>query len=303
MPLVTIALPVRNAGERIDRVARSVLGQDHPDLEFLICDNASDDDTGDRCRALAARDPRVTYHRHPENIGILPNFVSASRLASGEYFRWVSDDDVLEPTLVSRSLEVFGEDERLVLVTSQTSYTGDDGVVSTSPFTERGLRSDDPLVRFTAMLRLLNSSHLLVDPLYGLFRRDVLLSLPRRNMLREDEVMAAKLALAGPWGHVPEILAHRHWKTEKPGVLARRLGVPSWQAHCATTLECLEIYRWVDDSGNTPELTDDQRRRARAAVRATWARRERRVAGHRARKMARLATGAIRGDLGFSTGR
>ncbi|MEV4252699.1 glycosyltransferase family 2 protein [Spirillospora sp. NPDC049652] len=291
MPLVTIALPVRNAGERVDRVARSVLGQDHPDLEFLICDNASDDDTADRCRALAERDPRVTYHRQPENIGILPNFMSASRLASGEYFRWVSDDDVLEPTLVSRSLEVFGKDGRLVNVTSQTSYKGDDGAVSTSRFTERGLGSDDPLVRFTTMLRLLNSSHLLIDPLYGLLRRDVLLSLPRRNMLREDEVMATKLALAGPWGHVDEVLAHRHWKTEKPAVLGRRLGVPSWQAHCATTLEFLEVYRWVDDPRNTPELTDAQRRRARAAVRAAWVRRERRVAEHRARKLARLATG------------
>lgn len=295
MPLVTIALPVRNAGERIDRVARSVLGQDHPDLEFLICDNASDDDTPDRCRALAAGDSRVTYHRHPENIGILPNFMSASRLASGEFFRWVSDDDLLEPALVSRSLEVFGKDGRLVLVTSQTSYTGDDGVVGTSPYTGQGLGSDDPLARFTAMLRLLNSSHLLIDPLYGLFRRDILLSLPRRNMLREDEVMATKLALAGPWGHVGEILAHRNWKTEKPAVLARRLGVPSWQAHCATTLEFLEIHRWVGDPENTPELTADQRRRARAAVRAAWALRERRVAVHRARKLAGIATGRATG--------
>ena len=39
-------------------------------------------------------------------------------------------------------------------------------------------------------------------------------------------MFATKLALAGPWGHVPEVLARRNWKDEPASVLARTLDLP-----------------------------------------------------------------------------
>lgn len=288
--LVSIGLPVRNGIGRIERAVESVLAQDHEPLQLVVCDNASTDGTEEFCSALARADDRVVYHRHPRNIGHLNNFASALRFADGDFFRWIGDDDALEPRCVSRSLEVFAEDPRLLLVTTQVSYTGDDGVTQTAPYEGRALASDDRLERFSVMLRLLTESHLLIDPLYGVFRRDRVAAIPRRNMLCEDEVFATKLALAGPWGHVPEVLAHRHWEPLPLSVLARRLGVPAWQALFATTLQCREILRWVADPTLTPELTDDERRRARAAVHAMWLRRHWRVGVRRARKLVRLMT-------------
>jgi GT2 family glycosyltransferase len=286
MSLVSIGLPVRNGAARIPDVVASVLAQDHADLELVITDNASTDDTEAVCRELAAAEPRISYHRHPENLGILGNFQAAMRLARGEFFRWVSDDDRLEPYCVSKSLAVFEGDDRLILVTGQLAYTGEDGVTGSAVYEGAALSSGDPVVRFTEMLRMLNSSHLLIDPLYGVFRRAAVVGIERRNMLREDEVYATKLALAGPWGHVPEVLGHRHWKSESPSILARRLQVPAWTAHAATTLQCREMLRWV----NTPDagLTDAQRRRARTAVREMWLRRQQAVAGRRVRKVSKV---------------
>jgi hypothetical protein len=106
-------------------------------------------------------------------------------------------------------------------------------------------------------------------------------------MLREDEVFATKLALAGPWGHVPEVLGHRDWKHESPSILAQRLGVPAWQARFATTLQCREMLGWLREA----ELTAEQRRHARAAVYRMYLRRQRRTATHRSRKLVRLALG------------
>ena len=288
MPLVSIGLPVRNGASRIPDVVASVLAQDHHDLELVITDNDSTDETESVCRELAAEEPRISYYRHPENLGILGNFQSAMRLAKGEFFRWVSDDDRLETYCVSRSLEVFAGADRLILVTGQLAYTGEDGTTRSAVYEGTALRSDDPLERFTEMLRMLNSSHLLIDPLYGVFRRAAVVGIERRNMLREDEVFATKLALAGPWGHVPEVLGQRHWKSETPSILARRLQVPAWTAHAATTLQCREVLRWL----NTPEagLTDAQRRRARSAVREMWLRRQQAVATRRARKLTRMVT-------------
>jgi glycosyltransferase involved in cell wall biosynthesis len=285
--LVSVGLPVRNAGDRVSDVVKSVLAQDHPDLELVISDNASTDDTEDVCRALAAGDDRVRYHRQPENVGILNNFMTAMRLGRGTYFRWIGDDDQLEPACVSTAVRAFAADPRLILVTSQVAYEDENGTIETASYDGTALGSDDPVDRFEEMLRLLNESHLLIDPLYGLMRRETVVAIPRRNMLREDEVFATKLALAGPWAHVPRVLSRRNRGRQRLGNLARRLGVPAWQAHFANTLQCQEMLRWL----RAADLTGEQRVRARAAVYRMYLRRQQRTVRHRGRKLIRLATG------------
>ncbi|MBF8191064.1 glycosyltransferase family 2 protein [Nonomuraea sp. K274] len=283
--LVSIALPVRDAADRLEAVVRSALAQDHPHIELVVSDNASTDGTEELCRDLAAGDPRIVYHRHPQNVGLLGNFTHAARISRGAFVRWIGDDDRLEPSCVSRAMAAFAADERLVLVTNQVSYTGPGGQVHTSPYTGTGLDSDDPVERFGEMLRLLNESPYVIDPLYGLLRRGPATGIPRRNMLREDEVFAAKLALAGPWAHVPEVLSHRNWRQERITGLARRLDVPSWQSHLANTLQCRELLGWVREA----DLDEEQRRRARAAVLRMYARRQRRTIVHRGRKLLAMA--------------
>lgn len=287
--LVSIGLPVRDGADRIERAVRSVLGQDHARLELIICDNASTDDTEEICRALAAEDERISYHRQSVNVGLLPNFVQAMRVATGEFFRWIGDDDWLAPNFVSRAVEPLVEDESLVMTTTELAYRMPGGVVSTWPYTGSALRSSDPAERFIEVLRLLNHDHLVVDPLYGLMRREAVVGIARRNMLHEDEIYAAKLALAGPWAHVPEVLAGRSWTPASRASIARKLGVPAWQAHLATTLQCQEILRSLAAS----ELTPDQRRRARKAVADLYFRRQGRTVRHRTRKLTRLATGRV----------
>lgn len=283
--LVSIGLPVRNAGERVAHVVESVLAQDHPHVELVISDNHSTDDTEDVCRELASRDERISYHRQPENIGLFNNFVRTIELARGTYFRWIGDDDGLAPTFVSRCLHEFSADPRLILVTTQLRYTGPDGDTQTARYDGTALRSADPVERFTELLRLLNESLLLIDPLYGMVRRAPVAAIPRRNMLHEDEVFAVKLALTGPWGHVPEVLAHRGWKHDRIKNIARRLGVPPWQSHFANTLQCLEILRWLPQA----DLSRAQRLEAASAVYRMYVRRQARTVRHRSLKLLRLA--------------
>ncbi|MEV6931031.1 glycosyltransferase family A protein [Dactylosporangium sp. NPDC051485] len=287
-PLVSIGLPVRNAGRDIEKVVKSVLSQDYPSLQLVISDNASTDDTEDVCRELARADGRIAYHRQAENIGILRNFQYAMVNADGEYFRWIGDDDTLDPFYAAKTVALFRADPRLLLVTTQISYEAPDGSVSSAEYDGTELASGDPIARLREMLRLLNASHLLIDPLYAMMRRAPVAGIPRRNMLREDEVFAAKLALAGPWRHVPEVLAHRHWKHERIGTIAGRLGVPSWQSHFSNTLQCRELLQWA---GEAPGLTPDQRRQAKAAVYRMYLRRQQRTVSHKSRKLARLAIG------------
>jgi hypothetical protein len=216
--------------------------------------------------------------------------------ATGTYFRWIGDDDRLEPSLVGKCLRAFEADPRLILVTTGISYTGPDGSTQTARYEGTALGSDDPAERFAELMRLLNASHLMIDPIYGMMRRDVAMQIARRNILHEDEVFAAKLALAGPWAHVPEVLAHRHWKDESVAAHGRLLDVPVWQWRIRNALQARETLRWL----RQVELTDEQRRRARSAVYRMYAARQWKLLRRRSRKVARMAVSRLPGAVSAS---
>jgi glycosyltransferase involved in cell wall biosynthesis len=279
--LISIGLPVRNGEKTIEDVARSVLRQDYENLELIISDNASTDSTEAVCRELAAADDRVSYFRQPHDIGLASNFQWVKGHARGTFFRWIGDDDEIAPNYASRCAGAFADDPRLILVTTQMKYTERDGQTRSMHYDGTILSSDDAVTRFSEMLRLLTESYLLLDPLYGTFRRELMTLVPYKNMLRGDEVFAAKMALAGPWAHIPEILAHRHWDRIRGAQLTHLLGLRSWQRRAASLLQCRELLAAVREA----ELTPAQRRQARAAVLRFYVRRHRRVAVGRGRKL------------------
>jgi cellulose synthase/poly-beta-1,6-N-acetylglucosamine synthase-like glycosyltransferase len=57
--LVSVGLPVRNWAARIEAVVKSVLAEDRENLELVICDNASTDETEELCRDLAVQESRI----------------------------------------------------------------------------------------------------------------------------------------------------------------------------------------------------------------------------------------------------
>jgi hypothetical protein len=289
-PLVSIGLPVRNGEQYLGEAAHSVLDQDYGRLELVICDNASDDGTQEICRRLAKADSRVRYHRHAQDIGLVPNFNSALQRACGTYFKWMGDDDRLAPTFVSRCAEILDDDAELILVTTQQAHVRSDGTVESASYDGTRLRSARPVDRFTEWLRLLNESRLLLDPLYGMMRRAPVAGVPRPVMVFEDQIFAARLALAGPFGHVGEVLSYRRARpSARLADIARRLGVPSWQASAATTLQCRELLAAIREA----DLSPGDRREAHAAIARLFLRRQWLTAAHRSRKLVRLVPQAL----------
>ena len=73
-PLVTILIPTYRRSALLREAVLSACRQTYPELEILILDDASPDDTAAVGQELAAADPRVSYHRHPKNLGIVCNW-------------------------------------------------------------------------------------------------------------------------------------------------------------------------------------------------------------------------------------
>ena len=99
-PLVTVAVPTFNRAGYLLQCLESIRGQTYPSLEILVGDNASTDGTPDLVRGLAAAEPRLRAIRHPQNLGMVGNFNALLRVARGDYFLLVSDDDLLAPRAV-----------------------------------------------------------------------------------------------------------------------------------------------------------------------------------------------------------
>jgi hypothetical protein len=107
-PRVSIVIPARNEERNLEEALRSVLAQDHPNLEFVIVDDRSTDRTGEILDRMAAADPRLRVIHvtdlPPGWLGKNHALHLGSEGASGEYLLFTDADVVMAPSTVSRAV-------------------------------------------------------------------------------------------------------------------------------------------------------------------------------------------------------
>lgn len=209
-PKVVFGMPVRNGAAYIEDTIRSVLSQDYENLEFIISDNASDDDTVAIVQRIAREDPRLRLFCHERNIGQNPNFNWVLGLAEGTYFRWIGMDDYVMPDYARRCVEMMEADRELIGVTTNQNYHDDEGNTFFRAHDGERLTSRDPAARFAKMLWFLRSDYRFIDPIYSMYRLDALRATPLlRAVPVPDQALSIDIALQGPMGHVPATLCGR----------------------------------------------------------------------------------------------
>ncbi|MBI5900172.1 MAG: glycosyltransferase family 2 protein [Rhodocyclales bacterium] len=107
MTRITTIIPTFQRPELLARAIRSVLGQTWQDLQVCVYDNASGDATRDIVLGLAAKDPRVKYFCHPENVGAFANFNFGLQRVDTPFFSFLSDDDYLLPDFYASAMSHF----------------------------------------------------------------------------------------------------------------------------------------------------------------------------------------------------
>ena len=105
-PLVTIALTTRNRTTYLREIVACALAQDYPNLDILISDNGSSDDTPVLAKKLARSDPRVRFRRNDKGVLQHEHFTQCAREARGEYFILLHDDDWINSSFVSELVAV-----------------------------------------------------------------------------------------------------------------------------------------------------------------------------------------------------
>jgi len=134
-PLLSIGLAVYNGATHLRESIDSLLAQDIGDLELIISDNASTDETGAICLEYAAADKRVRYSRNETNIGAAANFNRVFELSRGAYFMWGSDDDLWDPQFARLCIDRLELAPAAVMCTSQVTLIDADGdVITDTPY-------------------------------------------------------------------------------------------------------------------------------------------------------------------------
>src|SRR6476660_4045378 len=92
--LVSIGVPVYNGENYLRQALESLLNQSHANIEVIISDNASTDETGRICEEFTKNDCRISYFHQSTNKSAIWNFNFVLRQARGEYFMWAAHDDL-----------------------------------------------------------------------------------------------------------------------------------------------------------------------------------------------------------------
>lgn len=104
-PLVSIVTPAYNQAEYLAETIDSVLAQDYPNIEYIVLDDGSTDETP---AVLQRYDGRVRHERHP-NMGQANTLNRGWEMARGSLIGYLSSDDRLEPNAISKLVKAMSE--------------------------------------------------------------------------------------------------------------------------------------------------------------------------------------------------
>jgi teichuronic acid biosynthesis glycosyltransferase TuaG len=107
LPLVSVIMPCYNYAQYVGNSIRSVLNSTEENLELIVVDDGSTDDSRAIIKAAAARDDRVKPIFFEKNLGISAARNAALAAAEGEYIAFCDADDAWFPNKLTDQLELF----------------------------------------------------------------------------------------------------------------------------------------------------------------------------------------------------
>lgn len=116
MTLISVCIPTYNSSKFISECIDSVVKQSYKNIEIIISDNCSSDNTIEIIEKKNIKNLKIL--RNNENIGMAKNFNLVCNEASGEYIKLLPSDDTIEPKSIETSLKFFKNNPDISLVAS-----------------------------------------------------------------------------------------------------------------------------------------------------------------------------------------
>lgn len=125
-PLVSVVMPSMNQPEFIDEAITSVLSQDYPNIELIVADGGSRQDTLDILVRRQRQDRRLRYFSRPDR-GPAHALNDAMAAVRGTVIGWLNSDDLYASGAVSRAMAVLADQPGLLMVYGQGQHVDEHG--------------------------------------------------------------------------------------------------------------------------------------------------------------------------------
>jgi glycosyltransferase involved in cell wall biosynthesis len=106
---ISICIPVYNRENLIVRAIKSAQNQLYKNIEIVVVDNCSNDNTYSLIKDLAKFDPRIKHYQNSTNVGALKNFQRAIQYSTGDYIVLLGSDDWIEEDFASKKVEIINK--------------------------------------------------------------------------------------------------------------------------------------------------------------------------------------------------
>jgi glycosyltransferase involved in cell wall biosynthesis len=181
-PSMSIVIPTRDRASYLKYAIQTCSANPQSDLEILVLDNASTDET--RAVVEQVSDPRVRYVRSDVRLSMRDNFEKGIELSTGRILLFIGDDDGVFPSAVANALELFARNDIQAVSAARAHYYWPDIVSGRRDLALLPRRAGHTVLEARPMLK-----HVLRDADYyrlpcvyhGFVRRDILERIRRRQ--------------------------------------------------------------------------------------------------------------------------
>lgn len=143
-PLVSIVVPVYNAGKYLEKCLYSITEQEYPNLEIVVINDGSTDSSKDTIERYALKDKRFIVH-NKENGGVSSARNKGIELANGKYITFIDADDVIHKSFVMKLVNDLIDNNADIATTNAQHYSMTD-----SEFLSTSYTTDDPIIEYSA---------------------------------------------------------------------------------------------------------------------------------------------------------
>ena len=188
--LVSILIPVYNRENLIEETVRSALNQTYKNIEIIVVDNKSTDNTWDVLQKLSSQDERIKIFQNDTNIGPVRNWKRCVDEAVGEYGKILWSDDLIAPEFLEKTVPYLeNEDVGFVFTGTEIFIEGADKKSSHYFIGESGIYESEKYIN-----GVLFNGNYPVSPGCALFRlkdlkKNLLVNIP--NKVNSDFSMHA----------------------------------------------------------------------------------------------------------------
>lgn len=155
LPLVSIIMSARNCEDSVGKACKSILNQTFQDIEFLIVDDCSTDETFKILHSISEKDKRIKLYKNEKNLGLTKSINNLIKLSKGKYIARQDADDISESNRIEYQIQYLNK-SRVDAVATRASILGSTKLIPGISFylpIKFSMKFKNPFIHGTLMIR------------------------------------------------------------------------------------------------------------------------------------------------------